>query len=125
MPQRYPGYGRAAHTAPAYREGQGLRARATAPVAHKVELLKTLECLVSHIVVYSGSVDMRELRIECADIAVDAHIIVVQHYQQIVRSVRGIVDTLDGNALLRFNNSLKSLLSKQQNIFEGLNIRSR
>lgn len=26
-------------------------------------------------------------------------------------------------ALLRFNNSLKSLLSKQQNIFEGLNIR--
>ncbi len=72
--------------------------RATAPVAHKVELLKTFECLVSHIVVYSGSVDMRELRIKGSDIAVDAHIVVVQHYQQIVRSVRGIVDTLEGKA---------------------------
>lgn len=35
----------------------------------------------------------------------------------------GLVSERRRGALLRFNNSLKSLLSKQQNIFEGLNIR--
>lgn len=35
----------------------------------------------------------------------------------------GIVDERHKNKILRFNNSLKSLLSDQQNIFEGLNIR--
>ena len=35
----------------------------------------------------------------------------------------GLVSEQRRGALLRFNNSLKSLLSKQQNIFEGLNIR--
>ena len=35
----------------------------------------------------------------------------------------GIVSEQRRGALLRFNNSLKSLLSRQQNIFEGLNIR--
>ncbi len=35
----------------------------------------------------------------------------------------GLVSERRRGALLRFNNSLKSLLSRQQNIFEGLNIR--
>ncbi len=35
----------------------------------------------------------------------------------------GFITKKRRDALLRFNNSLKSLLSKQQNIFEGLNIR--
>lgn len=35
----------------------------------------------------------------------------------------GIIDEKHKNKILRFNNSLKSLLSDQQNIFEGFNIR--
>lgn len=35
----------------------------------------------------------------------------------------GLLNDKRKNAILRFNNSLKSLLTKQQNIFEGLNIR--
>lgn len=34
-----------------------------------------------------------------------------------------LIDEKHRGAILRFNNSLKSLISKQQNIFEGLNIR--
>lgn len=34
-----------------------------------------------------------------------------------------LIDEQHRGAILRFNNSLKSLISKQQNIFEGLNIR--
>lgn len=36
---------------------------------------------------------------------------------------RGFVDDKRKGAVLRFSNALKSLISKQQNIFEGLNIR--
>ena len=35
----------------------------------------------------------------------------------------GILNAKRKNSILRFNNSLKSMLSQQQNIFEGLNIR--
>lgn len=35
----------------------------------------------------------------------------------------GLLSTKRKNSILRFNNSLKSMLSQQQNIFEGLNIR--
>lgn len=35
----------------------------------------------------------------------------------------GVLDEKHKNKILRFNNSLKSMLSNQQNIFEGLNIR--
>lgn len=35
----------------------------------------------------------------------------------------GILNSKRKNSILRFNNSLKSMLSQQQNIFEGLNIR--
>ena len=35
----------------------------------------------------------------------------------------GVLDEKHKNKILRFNNSLKSMLSDQQNIFEGLNIR--
>lgn len=35
----------------------------------------------------------------------------------------GLIDEKHKNKIIRFNNSLKSLLSDQQNIFEGLNIR--
>ncbi len=35
----------------------------------------------------------------------------------------GLMNERGKNAILRFNNSLKSLITKQQNIFEGLNIR--
>lgn len=41
---------------------------------------------------------------------------------QFLKKLRLIGDNSKGS-ILRFNNSLKSLLSKQQNIFEGLNIR--
>ena len=41
---------------------------------------------------------------------------------QFLKKLRLIGDSSKGS-ILRFNNSLKSLLSKQQNIFEGLNIR--
>ena len=41
---------------------------------------------------------------------------------QFLKKLRLIGDDSKGS-ILRFNNSLKSLLSKQQNIFEGLNIR--
>ena len=34
-----------------------------------------------------------------------------------------LIDDEHRGAILRFNNSLKALLTKQQNIFEGLNIR--
>lgn len=42
-------------------------------------------------------------------------------YQKLKRGK--IVDEKKKNFILRFNNSLKSLLTRQQNIFEGLNIR--
>lgn len=42
-------------------------------------------------------------------------------YQKLKRGK--IVDEKKKNFILRFNNSLKSLLTKQQNIFEGFNIR--
>lgn len=35
----------------------------------------------------------------------------------------GVIDEKHKNVILRFNNSLKSMLSHQQNMFEGLNIR--
>ncbi len=35
----------------------------------------------------------------------------------------GLLNENSKNAILRFNNSLKSLLTRQQNVFEGLNIR--
>lgn len=38
-------------------------------------------------------------------------------------SAWGLLNEKRKNAILRFNNSLKSLLTRQQNIFEGLNIR--
>lgn len=38
-------------------------------------------------------------------------------------SAAGILNDKSKNAILRFNNSIKSLLTRQQNIFEGLNIR--
>ncbi|MEN9918793.1 MAG: 1-deoxy-D-xylulose-5-phosphate synthase [Bacteroidota bacterium] len=42
-------------------------------------------------------------------------------YQKFKR--RNLISEKGKNFILRFNNSLKSLLTKQQNIFEGLNIR--
>ena len=39
------------------------------------------------------------------------------------RSGWGILNAKRKNSILRFNNSLKSMLTQQQNIFEGLNIR--
>lgn len=38
-------------------------------------------------------------------------------------STFGLLSESSKNAILRFNNSLKSLITRQQNIFEGLNIR--
>ena len=42
-------------------------------------------------------------------------------YKQFKR--RNLIDDEKKNFILRFNNSLKSLITRQQNIFEGLNIR--
>ena len=54
--------------------------------------------LVAHAVVARGGVEFGQIAMECPDVVIDTHIVVVEHDKQVIGVVGGVVESLEGES---------------------------
>ncbi len=70
----------------------------TSFVGDEMQFLERLECLVTQVVIKFGCREVGEIRIESSYVGIDRHVVVIEHDEEIVRSIRCVVQSLECQA---------------------------